>query len=71
MTDGDDDQDGVLNSVDKCPGTPLNVVVDADGCPRQISVDDALRMELRVFFDNDKLSSKISTNQKSKKLLKK
>ena len=54
VTDGDDDQDGVLNSVDKCPGTPLNVVVDADGCPRQISVDDALRMELRVFFDNDK-----------------
>ena len=54
VTDGDDDQDGVLNSVDKCPGTPLNVVVDADGCPRQIPVDDALRMELRVFFDNDK-----------------
>ena len=54
VTDGDDDQDGVLNSVDKCPGTPLNVVVDADGCPRQISFDDALRMELRVFFDNDK-----------------
>ena len=54
LIDGDDDQDGVLNSVDKCPGTPLNVVVDADGCPRQISVDDALRMELRVFFDNDK-----------------
>lgn len=54
LTDGDDDQDGVLNSVDKCPGTPLNVVVDADGCPREIPVDDALRMELRVFFDNDK-----------------
>lgn len=54
VTDGDDDQDGVLNSVDKCPGTPLNVVVDADGCPREIALDDALRMELRVFFDNDK-----------------
>ena len=54
VTDGDDDQDGVPNSVDKCPGTPLNVVVDADGCPREIQTDDALRMELRVFFDNDK-----------------
>ena len=54
ITDGDDDQDGVPNSIDKCPGTPLNVVVDADGCPRQLNVDDALRMELRVFFDNDK-----------------
>ena len=54
VTDGDDDQDGVPNSVDKCPGTPLNVVVDADGCPIEIAIDDALRMELRVFFDNDK-----------------
>nr|WP_312115334.1 OmpA family protein [Moraxella sp. CTOTU47915] len=54
LTDGDDDQDGVPNSVDKCPGTPLNVVVDADGCPREIPFDDSLRMELRVFFDNDK-----------------
>ena len=54
VTDGDDDQDGVPNSVDKCPGTPLNVVVDADGCPREIPTDEALRMELRVFFDNDK-----------------
>ena len=54
LIDGDDDQDGVLNSVDKCPGTPLNVVVDADGCPREITADYALRMELRVFFDNDK-----------------
>ena len=44
LIDGDDDQDGVLNSVDKCPGTPLNVVVDADGCPREITADDALRM---------------------------
>lgn len=54
LTDGDDDQDGVLNSVDQCPGTPLNVVVDANGCPVKLSMEDALRMELRVFFDNDK-----------------
>lgn len=54
VTDGDDDQDGVPNSVDQCPGTPLNTVVDANGCPRNIPIDDALRMELRVFFDNDK-----------------
>lgn len=54
LVDGDDDQDGVLNSVDQCPGTPLNVVVDANGCPQKLDVNDALRMELRVFFDNDK-----------------
>ncbi|MFW2177462.1 MULTISPECIES: OmpA family protein [unclassified Moraxella] len=53
-TDGDADQDGVLDSVDQCPNTPLNVVVDANGCPKQLDQTDALRMELRVFFDNDK-----------------
>ena len=33
IKDGDDDKDGVLNSKDKCPNTPLHVEVDADGCP--------------------------------------
>lgn len=28
----DDDHDGVLNDVDKCPDTPEGVMVDADGC---------------------------------------
>ena len=31
--DGDEDGDGVLDSRDKCPGTPKGVQVDADGCP--------------------------------------
>lgn len=31
--DGDDDHDGVPNSRDKCPGTPPNTPVDANGCP--------------------------------------
>lgn len=31
--DGDDDGDGVLNSVDKCPNTPKGTPVDATGCP--------------------------------------
>jgi OOP family OmpA-OmpF porin len=30
--DGDDDRDGVPNSRDKCPTTPLGVKVDSDGC---------------------------------------
>jgi OOP family OmpA-OmpF porin len=29
----DDDGDGVANHLDKCPGTPKGVTVDADGCP--------------------------------------
>jgi OmpA-OmpF porin, OOP family len=30
---GDADKDGVLDNVDKCPGTPAGVAVDKDGCP--------------------------------------
>lgn len=54
IAEGDADQDGVVDSLDQCPNTPLNVVVDANGCPVQEVLDDQLRMELRVFFDNDK-----------------
>lgn len=50
--DGDDDQDGVLNSRDKCPGTPRNIVVTADGCPK-VLVETVTR-ELRVLFDTNK-----------------
>jgi len=32
VVDGDDDKDGVLNSVDKCPTTPPGVEVDVNGC---------------------------------------
>ncbi len=50
----DSDRDGVFDKRDACPGTPMNRVVDARGCPMKAIVDDALKMELRVFFDNDK-----------------
>ncbi|WP_443947242.1 OmpA family protein [Pedobacter sp. AW1-32] len=30
---GDDDNDGVANKFDKCPGTPAGTVVDGSGCP--------------------------------------
>lgn len=50
--DGDDDQDGVLNSRDKCPGTPINVMVDNDGCP--LTTIENLTRRLNVYFDVDK-----------------
>jgi len=50
--DGDDDQDGVLNSKDKCPNTPRNHVVNADGCP--IVVTQNVVRDLKVNFDTDK-----------------
>lgn len=54
----DSDMDGVPDHLDACPGTPRNVVVDERGCPRQVEVVDDLRLELRVFFDNDKSAIK-------------
>lgn len=69
--DGDDDQDGVLNSIDACPNTPLNVAVDARGCPVAIPEDQALRMELRVFFDNDKSVIKDQYKQEIQKVAEK
>ena len=56
--DVDSDGDGVPDSIDACPGTPMNVVVDERGCPLQVDITDELKMELRVFFDNDKSAIK-------------
>ncbi|MDR6782504.1 OOP family OmpA-OmpF porin [Pedobacter africanus] len=33
---GDDDNDGVANKFDKCPGTPSGTVVDGSGCPIKV-----------------------------------
>lgn len=33
VVDGDADQDGVPDSLDRCPNTPVGTVVDAYGCP--------------------------------------
>ncbi|MFH1152258.1 MAG: OmpA family protein [Pseudomonadota bacterium] len=33
MTPKDSDNDGVIDELDKCPGTPAGTVVDAHGCP--------------------------------------
>ncbi len=49
QTDGDDDNDGVPNSRDKCPNTRAGAVVDKDGCEVQVVI------ELQgVHFDFDK-----------------
>lgn len=40
--DGDDDNDGVPNSADKCPNTPAGTKVNADGCPLDSDGDGVL-----------------------------
>ncbi|TPW11748.1 MAG: OmpA-OmpF porin OOP family [Halothiobacillaceae bacterium] len=37
--EGDADGDGVVDSKDRCPGTPTGVPVDAQGCPRDSDQD--------------------------------
>lgn len=51
----DSDNDGVCDNVDKCPDTPANTTVDADGCP---AVAEVVRVELDVKFDFDKAQVK-------------
>lgn len=51
---GDDDSDGVANKFDKCPGTPVNTVVDGAGCPikEKIVVTEADRSIVNEAFRN-------------------
>lgn len=48
--DIDSDGDGVLDEIDECPETRLNVVTDAKGCEIIIEGGDALEMEFNGFF---------------------
>lgn len=38
VIDGDDDQDGVKNSIDKCPTTPKGLKVNTDGCQEIVNL---------------------------------
>lgn len=49
----DSDGDGVLDDIDNCPKTPVNILVDNDGCPIAIEPIGYLMMELRVFFERN------------------
>lgn len=51
----DEDNDGVCDNADKCPGTEADVTVDAEGCP---AAAEAVRVELDVKFDFDKATVK-------------
>lgn len=46
----DSDGDGVLDDEDRCPGTPINVMIDENGCPPSLLLEGHLKMEFRAFF---------------------
>ncbi|WP_424485517.1 OmpA family protein [Pseudomonas sp.] len=65
--DGDEDDDGVFDRRDRCPGTPANMPVHHNGCPLKVyesapaaeepaavEVVDSVRVELDVKFDFNK-----------------
>ncbi|HHF0535156.1 TPA: OmpA family protein [Vibrio alginolyticus] len=47
----DDDNDGVINARDMCPGTAEGSEVDNDGCGEYIKASD--NMQVRILFAND------------------
>ena len=52
----DDDNDGVINELDKCPNTPAGYTVDANGCTNKIN--------LEVLFEHDSSVVKEDTKEK-------
>jgi len=47
----DDDNDGVINARDLCPGTPKGSEIDNDGCGEYIKTSE--NMQVRILFAND------------------
>jgi len=47
----DDDYDGVINARDKCPESPALALVDNEGCPDEVIVEQ--KQEMLVFFEHD------------------
>ncbi len=43
--DGDDDNDGVKNSIDKCPNSPAGAKVDQDGCPMLLNLHTNFKID--------------------------
>ena len=56
VVDGDDDGDGVLNSLDECPNTPAGAQVDSRGCEIHAALDAT-----HFAFDSAELTSEAQT----------
>lgn len=57
----DSDGDGVIDSLDKCPGTPKGTKVDADGCPlpeKAVVTEQGTYSFGIIYFDTNKATIK-------------
>jgi len=50
----DDDNDGVANKFDKCPGTPSGTVVDGSGCPLALPKPEIIKETKVVITEADR-----------------
>ncbi len=62
----DSDHDGVPDTIDKCPNTPPNDVVNAEGCPEKL--DKEVTIGLDVEFDFGKATIKGDASNEIKKV---
>jgi OOP family OmpA-OmpF porin len=62
----DSDHDGVPDTIDKCPNTPMNDVVNAEGCPEKL--DREVTIGLDVEFDFGKATIKGDASNEIKKV---
>lgn len=58
----DEDLDGVDDAVDKCPGTPFDVLVNADGCPLEEAGNFYIKLSTSYSIDegNSSLTSYVT-----------
>lgn len=52
----DSDGDGVLDSADRCPGTPRGIAVESNGCPK--AIEERVSITMNVLFDSGKADIK-------------
>jgi OOP family OmpA-OmpF porin len=71
----DTDGDGVIDTLDKCPGTPVGIKVDKDGCPEAASLSKKTASDkicgpasIDIKFDFDKADIKPIYHAELKKL---
>jgi OOP family OmpA-OmpF porin len=58
VVDGDEDGDGVLDSMDQCPGTPAGTRVDSVGCPLPVTQVASIKLMVNFGFDSSKVEAR-------------